>query len=582
MNTYSIIQIILYLAVLIALVKPLGMYMARVFEGKPCGLDKPFGWLERLIYRVCGIDPGSEMSWKTYTLCLLAFNLIGLLVVYGIQLVQDKLPLNPQNLPAVAPDLAFNTASSFASNTNWQSYGGETTLSYFTQMLALTVQNFVSAATGMAVLVALIRGFVRRSGSTLGNFWYDLTRSTLYILLPLSLVGAMFLVSQGVVQNFKPYETIKLIQPVKDAEGKLVSEQTIAVGPAASQVIIKQLGTNGGGFFNVNSAHPLENPTPLTGFFELLCILLIPAALCYTFGAMVDDTRQGWAILAAMLVIFVPLLFADYWAEQGGNPALAKLGVDQQASNLQPGGNMEGKELRFGISQSAIWATATTAASNGSVNAMHDSFTPIGGLIPMWLIQLGEVIFGGVGSGLYGMLVFAIIAVFIAGLMVGRTPEYLGKKIEAFEMKMAALVILIPPLVVLVGAAVGVMMEYGKLSTSIANPGPHGFSEVLYAFSSAGNNNGSAFGGLNANTPFYNIALGIAMLISRYWLIIPTLAIAGSLVRKKAIPVSSGTLPTHTTLFVILLVGVVLLVGALTFIPALALGPVVEHLMMME
>ena len=580
MNTFAAGQIILFLVVLLALVKPLGWYMARVYEGKPCGVDKVLGPLERMIYRLCGIDPGCEMTWKTYTLAMLAFNLAGLLAVYGLQRVQHLLPLNPQNFPAVAPDLAFNTAASFATNTNWQSYGGETTLSYLTQMLGLTVQNFVSAATGMAVLAAFIRGFIRRSASTLGNFWYDLVRTTLYILLPLALVGAMLLVSQGVVQTFKPYETITLIQPAKDADGHAVTEQTIAVGPAASQVIIKQLGTNGGGFFNVNSAHPLENPTPLSGFLEVLCILMIPAALCYTFGMMIGDTRQGWAILAAMLAIFVPLLILDYWAEQAENPAVAALGIDQHATGQQPGGNMEGKELRFGIAQSAIWATATTAASNGSVNSMHDSYTPLGGLIPMWLMQLGEVVFGGVGSGLYGMLVFAIIAVFIAGLMVGRTPEYLGKKIEAFKMKMAALVILIPPLVVLVGAAVAVATPWGK--SGISNPGPHGFSQVLYAFSSAGNNNGSAFAGLNANTPFYNIALGIAMLIARYWLAIPTLAIAGSLVRKKATPVSAGTLPTHTPLFVILLVGTVVLVGALTFLPALALGPVVEHLLMME
>jgi len=452
-------------------------------------------------------------------------------------------------------------------------------------MLGLTVQNFVSAATGMAVLVALIRGFVRRSTQTIGNFWHDLTRSVLYILLPLSVVGALWLVSQGVVQTFRPYQTTLLIQPTTDTDGKPVAEQRIAVGPAASQGIIKQLGTNGGGFFNVNSSHPLENPTPLTGFVEMLSLMLIAAALCYTFGQMVGDTRQGWAVLAAMLVIFMPLLLLGYSAEQAGNPRLAATnlrsasGVDQAASDRQSGGNMEGKEVRFGIAQSAIWSAATTAASNGSVNAMHDSFTPLGGLVPMWLMQLGEVIFGGVGSGLYGMLVFAIIAVFIAGLMVGRTPEYLGKKIEAFEMKMAALVILIPPMVVLGGTAVAVATDWGK--SSILNAGgPHGFSEVLYAFSSAGNNNGSGFAGLNANTPFYNVALAIAMLAARYWLAIPTLAIAGSLARKRAASVGVGTLPTHTALFVVLLVGVVILVGALTFMPALALGPIVEHLMM--
>lgn len=578
MNIYALLQIVLFLVVLILLVKPLGWYMARVYEDKPCGLGWAVGWLERLLYRVCGINPNEEMAWATYAKALLVFNLLGFVVVYILQRMQGFLPLNPQSMAAVPPDLAMNTAVSFATNTNWQSYSGETTLGYLTQMLGLTVQNFVSAATGMAVLVALIRGFVRRSSQTIGNFWYDMTRSTLYVLLPLSVVGALVLVSQGVVQTFQPYQTVTLVQPTTDADGNAVTEQRIAVGPAASQVIIKQLGTNGGGFFNVNSAHPLENPTPLSGLIEMLSILLIGAALCYTFGQMVGDTRQGWAVLAAMLVIFVPLLLLGYWAEQSGNPKLAALGVDQVASNGQPGGNMEGKEARFGIAQSAIWATATTAASNGSVNAMHDSFTPLGGLVPMWLMQLGEVVFGGVGSGLYGMLVFAIIAVFVAGLMVGRTPEYLGKKIEAFEMKMAALVILIPPMVVLVGAAVAVATDWGK--SSILNPGPHGFSEVLYAFSSAGNNNGSAFAGLNANTSFYNIALGLVMLVARYWLAIPTLAIAGSLARKKATPASVGTLPTHTPLFVILLVGVVILVGALTFVPALALGPIVEHLMM--
>jgi potassium-transporting ATPase potassium-binding subunit len=579
MNACALLQIGLFLAVLVLLVKPLGWYMAQVYEGKPCGLGWAVGWLERFVYRVCGINPKEEMTWTTYARTMLIFNLFGFVTVYVLQRTQQWLPLNPQNMPVVPPDLAMNTAVSFATNTNWQSYGGETTLSYLTQMLGLTVQNFMSAATGMAVLVALIRGFVRRSMQTIGNFWYDLTRSVLYILLPLSLVGALLLVSQGVVQTFRPDQTVTLLQPTTDADGKTVTEQHIAVGPAASQVIIKQLGTNGGGFFNVNSAHPLENPTPLAGFIEMLSILLIAAALCYTFGQMVGDTRQGWAVLAAMLVIFVPLLLLGYVAEQSGNPKLSALGVDQTANDRQSGGNMEGKEIRFGIAQSAIWATATTAASNGSVNAMHDSFTPLGGLVPMWLMQLGEVAFGGVGSGLYGMLVFAIIAVFIAGLMVGRTPEYLGKKIESFEMKMAALVILIPPMVVLVGAAVAVAGGWG--TESILNKGsPHGFSEILYAFSSAGNNNGSAFAGLNTNTSFYNVALAIAMLIARYWLAIPTLAIAGSLARKKATPTSAGTLPTHTPLFVVLLVGVVILVGALTFVPALALGPIVEHLMM--
>ncbi len=577
-NASALPQIGLFLAVLFLSVKPLGWYMARVYEGKPCGFAWAVGWLERLIYRICGIDPKEEMAWTAYARAMLIFNLLGFIAVYALQRMQHFLPLNPQGMAAVPPDLAMNTAVSFATNTNWQSYGGETTLSYLTQMLGLTVQNFVSAATGMAVLVALIRGFVRQRAQTIGSFWVDMTRSVLYVLLPLSVVGALLLVSQGVVQTFEPYQTVALVQPTKDADGKTVAEQRIAVGPAASQVIIKQLGTNGGGFFNANSAHPLENPTPAAGFLELLSILLIAAALCYTFGQMVGDTRQGWAMLAAMTAIFVPLLLLGYWAEQSGNPRLAALGADQTASERQSGGNMEGKEVRFGIAQSTLWAAATTAASNGSVNSMHDSFTPLGGLAPMWLMQLGEVIFGGVGSGLYGMLVFAVIAVFIAGLMVGRTPEYLGKKIEAFEMKMSALVILIPPLLVLVGAAVAVSTDYGK-SSILNNGGPHGFSEVLYAFSSAGNNNGSAFAGLNANTPFYNIVLALAMLVARYWLAIPVLAIAGSLARKKASPASAGTLPTHSPLFVVLLVGVVILVGALTFVPALALGPIAEHLM---
>mgnify|MGYP000858748548 CR=1 FL=1 len=578
MTTNAFLQIGLYLAVLVALARPLGAYMARVYEARPCGLDWACHGLERLVYRLCRIDPAAEMPWTTYAQSMLLFNFLGFVAVYALQRTQNLLPLNPESLPAVSPDLAMNTAVSFATNTNWQSYGGETTLSHLTQMLGLTVQNFLSAATGMAVLVALIRGFVRRNAATIGNFWFDLVRSTLYILLPLSIVGALSLVSQGVVQTFRPYEQLSLIEPTTDADGKPAAKQTIALGPAASQIAIKQLGTNGGGFFNANSAHPLENPTPLSSFLQLLAILLIPAALCCTFGQMVGDTRQGWAVLAAMFLLFVPLLVLGYAAEQAGNPRLAAFGLDQVASEMQPGGNMEGKEVRFGITQSALWAATTTAASNGSVNSMHDSYTPLGGLVPMWLMQLGEVIFGGVGSGLYGMLVFAIIAVFLAGLMVGRTPEYLGKKIEAFEMKMASLVILIPPLVVLVGTSLAVATDWGR--SSILNCGAHGFSEVLYAFSSAGNNNGSAFAGLNANTPFYNLALALAMLVARYWLAIPTLAIAGSLARKKATPITAGTLPTHTPLFVLLLAGVVVLVGALTFVPALALGPIVEHLLL--
>jgi K+-transporting ATPase ATPase A chain len=587
MTTNAWIQLVLYFAVLAALAKPLGSFMARVFEGKPCGLDGMLGWLERGIYRVCGIDPAEEMGWRKYTTAVLLFNAVGFVAVYAILRLQHVLPLNPQEFPANTPDLAFDTAASFASNTNWQSYGGETTLSYFSQMFGLTVQNFVSAASGMAVLVALIRGLARRTAATIGNFWYDLVRSTVYILLPLSMVYAIVLVSQGVIQNFSPYKTVQVVQPIAGADGATVETQTLAMGPAASQIAIKQLGTNGGGFFNVNSAHPFENPTPLSNFLELLAILLIPVALCYTFGMMVGDTRQGWALLAAMYLVFVPLTVVAVWQEQVGVPSYDAMGVDQVASATQSGGNMEGKETRFGITNSALWAAATTAASNGSVNAMHDSFTPLGGLVPMWLMQLGEIVFGGAGSGLYGMLMFVIVAVFVAGLMVGRTPEYLGKKIEAYEMKMASLVILIPPLVVLIGTAIAVVgtgltyLSGEEVKGNLNNPGAHGFSEVLYAFSSAGNNNGSAFAGLTANEPFYNLSLGLAMLVSRYWLMIPTLAIAGSLARKKYAPPGAGTLPTHQPLFVVMIVGTILLVGALTFVPALALGPIVEQLQML-
>jgi K+-transporting ATPase ATPase A chain len=562
-SAVGILQIGLYCALLVAVVKPLGGYMARVYEGEAKVAAKVVGPLERLVYRVLRIDPTEEMTWKTYALAVMFFNLAGVLVVYLLQRVQGSLPLNPEQMGAVAPDSSFNTAVSFASNTNWQGYGGETTMSYLTQMLGLTVQNFVSAATGMAVLVAMIRGFTRKSTETLGSFWTDLVRTTLYILLPLAIVGALILVSQGVVQTFGAYASVTPL------DGR--SPQVIALGPAASQVIIKQLGTNGGGFFNANSAHPLENPTPISNFVEMFSILMIPAALCYTFGKMVKDTRQGWAVLGAMFVIFLPLLWLCVAQEQAGNPALSSLPIDQATS-----GNMEGKEVRFGIANSALWATATTAASNGSVNAMHDSFTPLGGLVPMCLMQLGEIVFGGVGSGLYGMLTFAIVAVFVAGLMVGRTPEYLGKKIEAFEMKMASLVILIPPSLVLVGTAIACVTDAGQKGAS--NPSMHGFSEILYAFSSAANNNGSAFAGLGANTTFYNTALGICMWCARYWLIVPILAIAGSLAKKKLVPRTSGTLPTHTPLFVAMLVAVILVVGALTFIPALALGPIVEHL----
>jgi K+-transporting ATPase ATPase A chain len=592
-------QVVIYFAVLVAAGRPLGSYMAAVYEGRTTFLSRVLGPVERLIYRLCGTRSDAEMNWRTYAVAALVFNVLGVLAVYLLQRTQGLLPLNPAALGAVSADSSFNTAVSFASNTNWQGYGGESTMSYLTQMLALAVQNFVSAATGMAVLVALIRGFMRRQATTLGSFWVDLTRGTLYILLPLAFVLALVLVSQGVVQSFRPSlevpfpQTLSYQEPVKDeagepkldaagkpvVEARTVNRQTLPLGPAASQIAIKQLGTNGGGFFNVNSAHPFENPTPLANFLEMLAILLIPCGLCFTFGAMVKDLRQGWAVLAVMLVILLPLTAGVVAAEQSGNPALPGLGVDIDASAAQSGGNMEGKEVRFGIANSALWAAATTAASNGSVNAMHDSFTPLGGLVPMALMQLGEVIFGGVGSGLYGLLMFAIVAVFVAGLMVGRTPEYLGKKIEAYEMKMASIAVLVPLAVVLIGTAIAVLADAGR--AGIANPGAHGFSEILYALSSAGNNNGSAFAGLSANTPFYNTLLGVAMWLSRYWLIVPVLALAGSLAAKKAVPVGPGTLPTHTPLFVVLLVSVVAIVGALTFVPALALGPVVEHLIML-
>jgi K+-transporting ATPase ATPase A chain len=579
MTAQGWLQLALYVGVLVLLAKPLGSFMAAVLEGRRTFLSPVLRPVEALIYRVAGVDETEETDWKRYTMGALLFGLIGFVFVYLLQRMQAVLPLNPQSMPAVSPDSSFNTAVSFVTNTNWQGYGGEATMSYLTQMLGLGVQNFVSAATGIAVLAALIRGFTRRQATGIGNFWVDLTRSTLYILLPLSTLLAIVLVSQGVVQTFSPYRTVSLIEPVAiENPASTVSEQTLPLGPAASQIAIKQLGTNGGGFFNANSAHPYENPTPFSNFLEVIAINLIGAALCYTFGVMVGDRRQGWALLAAMLIIFVPLTIGCIAAEQSGNPGIAALGVDQAASALQSGGNMEGKEVRFGVASSAIWATATTAASNGSVNSMHDSFTPLGGLVPMWLMQLGEVVFGGVGSGLYGMLMFAIVAVFIAGLMVGRTPEYLGKKLESYEIKMASLILLIPPAIVLTGAALASALPAG--TASIANPGIHGFSEILYAFSSAGNNNGSAFAGLSANTPFYNAALGILMWISRFWIMIPVLALAGSLASKRATAVTAGTLPTYTPLFIVWLVGVVLMVGALTFVPALALGPVVEHLQM--
>ena len=561
------LQLALYMAVLTACVIPLGGYMAKVFQGETTFMTPVVGWLEKLIYAACGVKPEKDdMDWKAYTIHLLVFSAIGFVVLYLILINQNLLPLNPQKLPGLSPDLSFNTAASFITNTNWQSYVGEAVMSYFSQMVGPTVQNFISPAVGLAVMVALIRGLSRKSAAGIGNFWVDMVRANLYVLLPLALVFAVFLGAEGVIQTFSSYVT---------AHGLNGADQTIALGPVASQEAIKMLGTNGGGFFNVNSAHPFENPNPLTNFFEVLAILLIPAASCYTFGVMVGDKRQGWAVFAAMTIIFVPLLLFCVAMEQSGNPHFSALHIDQMASHLQAGGNMEGKETRFGITNSALWASATTAASNGSVNAMHDSFTPMGGFVPLLLIKFGEVIYGGVGSGLYGMLIFVIITVFIAGLMVGRTPEYLGKKIQAFEIKMASVAMLAPCFFVLIGTAIAVLTKDGQ--AGIENPGAQGFSEILYAFTSASNNNGSAFAGLSANTPFYNTALGICMLFARYWVIIPTLAIAGSLAAKKTVPNSAGTLPTHNALFIAVLVGIVVIVGVLTYAPTLSLGPVVEH-----
>ena len=569
MTTNQVLQLSLFLIILLALVKPLGLYMARVYMGERTWADPALKPIERGIYRLTGVREHVEMHWRTYALAMLICNVSGVLLVYALQRLQGILPLNPQGFDGVKPDLAYNTAISFASNTNWQAYGGEVTMSYLTAMLALTVQNFLSAATGMAVLMALIRGLSRRSAHTIGNFWVDLTRSVLYILLPLAIALALIQVSQGVVQNLADHRVVQTF-------GSEIA-QVLPMGPAASQIAIKQLGTNGGGFFNTNSAHPFENPTAISNIFELLAIVLIPAALCYTFGRMVRDTRQGWAVLAAMSVIFVVLLGVATVQEQQGNPLFPDT-IDQTASDEQAGGNMEGKEVRFGITSSTLWATTTTAASNGSVNSMHDSYTPLGGMVPLFLMMLGEVIFGGVGSGLYGMLVFAIIAVFFAGLMIGRTPEYLGKKIGPFEIQMASLIILIPPVVTLAFTAITVLSTQG--TASIQDTGVHGFTEILYAFTSQANNNGSAFGGYNGNIPLVNTLGGVAMFLGRFWMAIPVLAIAGSLARKQPVAVGVGTLPTHTPLFITLLVGVVLMIGALTYVPALALGPIVEHLLM--
>ncbi|MDD5324734.1 MAG: potassium-transporting ATPase subunit KdpA [Polaromonas sp.] len=595
MTTSSWGLLALYLGLLLAAAWPLGIWLARLSSG-----TLPF-WMQRLeapLYRLAGTSADKSMNWSHYALAVLAFNALGVFAVYALQRLQVWLPLNPAGMAAVSPDSAFNTAVSFVTNTNWQGYGGESTMSYLTQMLALAVQNFLSAATGIAVAFALIRGFAARSTAVIGNFWVDMTRITAWLLVPLSLVFAVFLVGQGVIQNFDAYRNVTALesnayqqpkngpdgQPLKDAKGNPVMEdlkaatQTLAMGPVASQEAIKMLGTNGGGFFNANSAHPYENPTALSNLLQMLAIFLIPAALCFAFGREVGDLRQGWAVLAAMTVMFVIAVVVITPAEQAGNPLIGALGVDQTASSLQSGGNMEGKEVRYGINASSLFAVVTTAASCGAVNAMHDSLTPLGGMVPMVMMQLGEVVFGGTGSGLYGMLIFAILAVFISGLMIGRTPGYLSKKIESHEMKLTSIAILVTPIVVLVGTAIAVMAGDGR--AGIANPGAHGFSEILYAFSSAANNNGSAFAGLSANTPFYNWMLGLAMWFGRFGVIVPVLAIAGALAAKKRLPVTAGTMPTHGPLFVMLLIGTVLLVGLLNYVPALALGPMVEHLML--
>ncbi|MEW6024036.1 MAG: potassium-transporting ATPase subunit KdpA [Pseudomonadota bacterium] len=571
MTTQSMLLLAAFLLVLLALAWPLGLFMAHVAGRDTVPGLRLLAPVERLLYRAAGPAAAQDQHWRGYALALLLFNGVGALFTYAIQRLQGLLPLNPQALPGVSPDSAFNTAVSFVANTNWQGYAGEQTMSYLSQMLVLAGQNFFSAATGIAVAFALMRGFSARSGGAIGNFWVDLTRSTLYVLLPLSLLFALFLVSQGVIQNFGAYQEAALV----DARAGAAS-QLLAMGPVASQEAIKLLGTNGGGFFNANSAHPFENPTALANFAQMLGIFLIPAALCFTFGRIVGDRRQGGAVLAAMILLFVLGAVAVAAFEQQANPVLAALGVDQAASSLQAGGNMEGKEVRFGVAASSLFAAVTTAASCGAVNAMHDSFMPLGGMVPLVLMQLGEVVFGGVGSGLYGMLVFAILAVFVAGLMIGRTPEYLGKKIQAFEMKMAAIVILAVPVLVLAGTAAAVVLDAGK--AGLANPGAHGFSEVLYAFTSAANNNGSAFAGLSANTPFYNTMLAIAMWFGRFAVIVPVLAIAGSLAAKQRLNATAGTLPTHGPTFVLLLVAIVVLVGVLNYVPALALGPVAEHL----
>jgi K+-transporting ATPase ATPase A chain len=570
MLSNSIIQIAVFFILVTAISVPLGLYMARVFSREHTFLDRVLTPIESLIYRICGINPEVEMGWAAYAISMLAFSLISMIFLYGLQRLQYYLPLNPQGLPGVPPGLAFNTAASFTTNTNWQAYSGEQTLSYLTQMVGLTSHNFLSAAAGIAMAAAVIRGFARRSATTIGNFWVDLTRTTLWVLMPISLIFALVLVWQGVPDNFSPYVNATTL------EG---ATQSIAEGPIASQEIIKELGTNGGGFMNTNSAHPYENPTPLTNMLELIAIFAIGAGLTHTFGKMVGDRKQGWALFAVMAILFLAGAAPTVWAEQHGNPQFRAMGIDEHATAMQSGGNMEGKEVRNGIVESALWATVTTDTSCGAVNAMHDSFTPLGGLVPMVNMQLGEVIFGGVGSGLYGIIVMAVLAVFIAGLMVGRTPEYLGKKIEAREMKLAMLYVLIFPTVILIPTALATVLPAGL--SSMSNPGPHGFSQILYAYTEAGANNGSAFGGLNANTPFYNVTLAIVMLLGRFMMAIPALAIAGSVAGKKTTAASAGTFPTDGIPFVALLIGVIIIVGALTFFCAVALGPIVEQLLMM-
>jgi K+-transporting ATPase ATPase A chain len=585
-------QILLFLALILALTKPLGVFMARVFNRERTFLDSGLRPLERLLYRVTGVDESHDMAWTEYAFCVLLFSAVSMLLLYGILRLQQVLPWNPQRFAAVAPGLAFNTAASFTTNTNWQNYSGEAAMSYLTQMAGLAYHNFTSAAVGIALAIAFIRGIARREKETIGNFWVDMTRATLWVLLPMCVVGALLLVSQGVVQNLRPYDTVKLVEsqqvqktgadgkPMVSADGKpvmdTVSDQTIAQGPVASQEAIKELGTNGGGFFNANSAHPFENPTPFSNYLEMIFIFAIPAGLTYTLGRMTGSARHGWAVWAAMAFLFFCGVTAAYWAEAKGNPLLA--GVDQRVSATQPGGNMEGKEVRFGIADSALFATVTTDASCGAVNGFHDSFTPLGGMVPLVNIMLSEVVFGGVGAGLYGVLIYVVLAVFIAGLMVGRTPEYLGKKIEAYDVKMAMLVTLVFPLVILTFTAISSVEGFG--TSSITNPGPHGFTQILYAFVSQAGNNGSAFGGLNGNMPWFNISGAITMLVGRFFMILPMLAIAGNLAKKKYVPPSLGTFPVTTPLFSVLLVGVILIVGALTFFPALSLGPILEHLMM--